>query len=741
VSAVAKRLHLSPSSVYAYRKGTTLPPPVVLDQILQELGVPAVDLGRMAELREKAGNGRAPGRRGSGPVGYQFTEPVERPWQLPPDVRGFTGRADELARLDDLFEARAGSTGPTVVLVSGTAGVGKTALVIHWAHQVREEFPDGSLYVDLRGFDPERPLEPVQVLGTFLRSLGTSREKVPSDLTERTALFRAALDRKRVLLFLDNAESEEQVRPLLPNSPGSLVVVTSRNRLNGLIARHGAHHVPVPHLPVEDAITLLEVLIGNDRVAEDQDGAAALVKRCALLPLAIRLGAELATTRRRAGLADLASELRRYQLDLFSAGGDERTAIRTVFSWSYLHLRAERARAFRLLGLHPGHDLDVHTCAALIDVDIPEAQRRIDDLVRANLLEDAGHERYRMHDLLGAYAREEAERDDPIGADNAMHRLFDHYLGTCATAMRLVAPDDTESHTAIAIPVTVIPLRTAERAMDWLDAERRNVLILADFAANGNWPGRAIQFSALMCRYLDVRGHYSDAMVLHTLGLKVARNHGRADLEAWELARIGVVHSRLGQLAEAQDYLLSAMRINDPAGNPRLTCRGLRHLGQICAQLGENREALRVLSEALPIARALEDHGIEAYVLSNLGVVHDQLGEGEQAIAYHHAAFTIAAQLSDHDLLGHVLNNIGAHHRRSAVDKAKSCHCTALEVARAAGNPALEASALLHSGTLFLECGQPGPARRLLTSARTIAAGFGNRDVGTQVSRLLDEPV
>jgi len=229
-------------------------------------------------------------------------------------------------------------------------------------------------------------------------------------------------------------------------------------------------------------------------------------------------------------------------------------------------------------------------------------------------------------------------------------------------------------------------------------------------------------------------------MALHTLGLKVARNHGRADLEAWELARIGVVHSRLGFFAEAKDHLMTAMSINDTVGNPRLECRGLRYLGQVCAQLGENSEALRALSRALPIARALEDHGIEAYVLSNLGLVHDQVGEGEKALAYHHAAFTIAGRLDDHDLLGHVLNNTGGHYRRSAVDKAKSCHSTAMGVARAAGNPALEASALLQLGTLFHKRGQSEPARRLLTSARALADSFGNREIDAQVRLLLDEP-
>lgn len=733
VSAVAKRLHLSSSSVYAYLDGTTLPSLVVLDKLLHALAASPAVLQRMAGLREDAGRERRNRRRTSTARG----EPAPVPWQLPPDVRGFTGRKTELARLDELL-AKDDSFAATMALVSGTAGVGKTALVVHWAHRVRAHFPDGLLYVDLRGFDPEQPLDPAQVLATFLRSLGMARDQLPSDLSERTALFRDTLDRKRILVFLDNAASEEQVRPLIPNSPHGLVVVTSRNSLHGLVARHGAHHVRVPHLPLPDAVALLEVLVGNDRVAEDEDGAAELVRRCALLPLAIRLGAELASTRRRSGLAELAGELRRYHLDLFSAGGDERTAIRTVFSWSYLHLRAERARAFRLLGMHPGQDLDLHTCAALMDVDLMTARQQVDDLVRANLLEPAGADRFRMHDLLRAYAREEADRHDPVDADEAMQRLFDHYVGTCQTAMALVAPYDADSRPPIDAATTVLPLATGERALDWLDAERRNLLTLAEFAANGEWPYRAIQVSALLWRYLDTRGHYGDAMALHTLALKVARNHDWLDFEGWGLASIGTVHSRLGQLNEARENLVGALKIEQTARDPRLECQALRHLGHVYTWLGQTADAVDALERALPLARTLEDRCTGGYVLSSLGLAYGRSGRDDDAVACHHGALVLAGSLDDHDLLGHVLNNLGLHYQHADAAKAETCHRSALTLAHAEENPSLEATALLRLGTLLHGNGESGAARELLLNAAAVAEGFGNRDIEAQVAAILD---
>ena len=727
---MARRLHLSPSSLYAYLDNTTLPSPIVLDRILHELGASPADLRRLADLREAIeGHRRAQRKR--------VRTDVVSPWQLPPDVRGFTGRTEELVRLDALLTARDHFSAPTVALLSGTAGVGKTALVVHWAHRRRVEFPDGLLYVDLRGFDPEQPRDPRQVLGHFLRALGVARGDIPADLAERTTLFRGLLDRRKVLVLLDNAASDEQVRPLLPNSPQSLVIVTSRNSLNGLVARHGAHHLRVPHLTLADGVSLLRVLVGEDRVYEDESGAAELVARCALLPLAIRIGAELATTRRRAGLAELADELRRYHLDLFSAGGDERTAIRTVFSWSYLHLRADRARAFRLLGLHPGYDLDVYTGAALMDSDLLEARLRIDDLVRANLIDEARDGRYRMHDLLRAYAREEAERCDPAEAEQAMNRLFDHYLRTSASAVALIAPYDMVSRSAVAPPAAALPLANAEDAKDWLDAERRNLLAMAEVAATSEWPLLTNQVSALLYRHLAARAHYTDAMALHTLALKVARYHGNRDLEGWELLRVGVVHLRQGHFPDARDHLSAALAIAEAGPDPVLEYRVTRHLGQTYLQMGRATEAVEMFWRTLPRAGELDDPYVWGHVRSGLGAAHDLLGDVDAALAYHWEALTVARALGDRELQGQVLINLGVHYARGDLAKAELCHRGALAIARKAGNPGLEAHAQLELGVVSVGFGRWETAHAALTSALTLAVGFGDQDVEKRARRAL----
>jgi tetratricopeptide (TPR) repeat protein len=737
VKALARRLHMSASSVYAYFDGTTMPSAIVLDKILHELGASPADKRRLAGLREAADHRRRTQRKRG--AGRASAVDIASPWQLPPDVRGFTGRTAELARLDALLTAREQFSAPTVALLSGTAGVGKTALVVHWAHRRRDEFPHGLLYMDLRGFDLEQPRAPDQVLGNFLRGLGVPRSDIPTDLAERTALFRDLLDRRKVLVLLDNAASEEQVRPLLPNSPCSLVIVTSRNSLNGLVARHGAHPVRVHRLPVPDAVSLLRFLIGDDRVHADKDGAAELVEGCSRLPLAIRIGAELASTRRRSGLSELAEELRRYHLDLFSAGGDERTAIRTVFSWSYLHLRADRARTFRLLGLHPGQDLDVYTCAALVDIDLLEARLRIDDLVRANLIEEAGNDRYRMHDLLRAYAREEAERCDPAEVEQAMLRLFDHYLHTSASALALIAPHDMISRAAVGPPASALPLANADHAMDWLDAERRNMLTMADVAANGDWPLLANQVSALLYRYLATRAHYGDGMALHMLALKVARNHGRRDLEGWELVRIGVIHLRRGHFVEALSHLTNALTIAEDGDDPVLECRALRHLGQVQLLTGHVEQAKELLSRALPQARVLDDVYTGGHVLSSLGVAHDRNAQYDEALACHYEAFMLANSLNDHDLQGHALINLGLHYAREDRTKAELCHERAVDIARKAGNPDLEANALVELGVVMAARGDSTSARDTWTNAMALAVGIGARHIEKRVHHLLAE--
>jgi DNA-binding SARP family transcriptional activator len=379
----------------------------------------------------------------AGAVQVRQVQPVAA--QLPLDTGAFIGRAGELAALDRMLAATIGRTAqgsqrdarPTAAVISvvwGTAGVGKTGLAVHWAHRVHGAFPDGQLYVNLRGCDPEQPVPAGVALAGFLRALGMEGPGIPLETDERAAAYRTLLDRRRMLVVLDNAATAEQVRPLLPGSPSSLVLVTSRDSQAGLVARHGAKRLDLDVLPLNDAVALLRVLIGG-RADTAPAASARLARLCARLPLALRVAAELAAAVPAMTVAQLADEMadERRRLDLLDAGGDPRSAVRSVFSWSYRCLPTETARLFRLLGLHNGPDVDLSAAAALTASTHGQARRELEQLARGHMIHRAGPGRYVMHDLLRAYAADlTAATDTGDTRRAALTRLFEHYAGVAA---------------------------------------------------------------------------------------------------------------------------------------------------------------------------------------------------------------------------------------------------------------------------------------------------------------------
>src|SRR6185437_12456775 len=399
------------------------------------------------------------------------------PRQLPGAVSPFTGRSAELARLSQILDEVRGQAPGTVVIsaIGGTAGVGKTALAVHWAHQMAARFPDGQLYVNLRGYDPAQPMLAASALAGFLHALGVPSQDIPAEADDRAALYRSLLAGRRMLVVLDNARSAEQVRPLLPGTPGCVAVVTSRDALVGLIARDGARRVDLDVLPPTEAVGLLRALIGS-RVDADLDAATALASLCCRLPLALRVAAELAVSRPDASLADLASELADEQgrLDLLNADGEPRTAIRAVFSWSCRHLDSGDIRAFRRLGLHPGPDFDPYAAAALTGVTFKRAVRLLESLAQAHLIQRNELGRYCMHDLLRIYASELAAAcESAQERREALTSLFDHYLHTAAIAMDLIFPGESDRRPRVPLPATPRPAVTGiASARAWLDNER-----------------------------------------------------------------------------------------------------------------------------------------------------------------------------------------------------------------------------------------------------------------------------
>ena len=689
-----------------YLAGRVLPPTDRFDVLVRLLGATPAEQGALATARDRVEESRRP------------TESVPVPRQLPLDVFGFTGRADQLAALDALL-APDGRTVAVISAVAGTAGVGKTALAIRWAHRVADRFPDGQLYVDLRGYDPDRPVSPAEALAGFLRGLGI--KDVPGDMAERAAHYRTALAGRRVLVVLDNASGPDQVRALLPGTPSCRTVVTSRDDLTGLVVRDGARRVALDVLPTTDAVALLRTLVGPS-VDTDPAAAAALVDCCAGLPLALRIAAELANTDPARPLADLAASLRDEgsTLDLLDTAGDPRAAVRSVFSWSYRQLSEPAARAFGLLGRHPGRDIDGFAVAALLDVPPDRADPVLAELARAHLIEPAGRYAYRMHDLLRAYAAERA----PSDAATALRRLFDHYLGTARNAVAGLFPHDTMT---AAVPMP------APDAVAWLDRQRANLVAVA-LDENGD----SAALSTVLWRYFEVGGHHEEALAVHTSAVAAARRSGTGAADA--LANLGGIHWWLGDFHDARSCFTQSLAGHRAAGDTSGEARALARLGVVHERLGAYPDALDCLDAArIAYRRTGNRHG-EAAQLVNLGALHRRLGRYPAAADHERQAAAVFTELGDLRLAGYALGNLGAVESVLGDHEAALTHLAmAHENCCRAADPGGEASALGTMGAVYRRLARYPEALEHLHRALTISRRTGDRSLETETLNTLGE--
>ncbi len=633
------------------------------------------------------------------------------PRQLPAGVRHFTGRADELAALTALLD-RPGQQEPGAVVISaigGTAGVGKTALAVHWAHQAAHRFPDGQLYVNLRGYDPARPVTAADALAGFLRALGLAGKDIPAEAEERAATYRSLVAGRRMLMLLDNAWSADQVRLLLPASNSCLTVVTSRDALPGLVARDGAARLNLDLLPREEAADLLRVLIG-DRAVADPAATAALAGQCCRLPLALRVAAELAIVQAAVPLAELVAELadRHRRLDLLNAGGDGGTAVRVVFSWSYHQLSSPAARAFRLSGLHPGADLDRYAAAALLGSTAGQAGDLLATLARAHLIQPAQPGRYQMHDLLRAYAAELAAQDSDEDRQAALTRLFDHYLHTAATAMDTLRPTERHRRPRIPAPATPAPpAADAATARAWLDAQRPNLVAAAAYASAHGWPGHTIQLAATLYRYLDTGGHYPEATALHSHARGAASLLGDLAAEAIALTSLGVIERRQGRYQQAAECLHEALTVYRRAADRTGEARVLANLAGIDLWRGRYQQAADDLRQALILFRQVGDRSGEARAVNILGGVELRRGRYKQAASRQKQALELYRQLGNLAGEAQTLNNLGGVERRlGQYEQAASRHEQALALYRQANDRPGEAYSLGNLGGLYLRQGR-----------------------------------
>ncbi|MDT0266688.1 BTAD domain-containing putative transcriptional regulator [Streptomyces sp. DSM 44915] len=645
------------------------------------------------------------------------------PAQLPADIAGFVGRQAELAELDGLV---AGHQPVVVSAVAGTAGVGKTALAVRWAHRVRDRFPDGQLYVDLRGYGPEQPVTAQDALGGFLRALGLTGGALPRGQDERAARFRSLVAGRRLLVVLDNARSADQVRPLLPGGTAGFALVTSRDALAGLVSGEGARRLRLDRLSRADARALLHEVLGARATAEP-DATDALIERCARLPLALRITAELADVRPGARLADLAAELADQQgaLDLLDLDNDPYTAVRAVFSWSYRQLDPTAARVFRLLGTHPGQEVEAHAVAALVGEELAVTRRALTTLTRAHLLDEptAGH--YQPHDLLRAYAAELAATTDPA-ADRAaaLARLRAFYLATASAAMGVLVPYDQDRRPRVpAWPGEAPGLASEEHAARWLIAELDNLLAvtrdsdaaftitLSDTVERqldrigrcdalltlSEWKLRAAR--AVGDLFAEARAESSIGQAVTLLGgdfqesighLERARDGylraGQLDYHASALNNLGIAYGRAGQLAQALPQFEAVLALDETVVPRSVRRSTLVNACNCLTGLGRYREALGHAEQALALARALGDITNESNSLSAIAELHLRTGDPEQARVHAEQGLELARRTGYRAVACDCLRLLGRL-RRLAGDHAAALelHEEALAVSQRAG--------------------------------------------------------
>jgi DNA-binding SARP family transcriptional activator/tetratricopeptide (TPR) repeat protein len=622
-----------------------------------------------------------------------------QPAQLPRDVVGFAGRSAQLAELDALV--RDGSGG--VLVISGTAGVGKTALAVHWAHRNAARFPDGQLHVDLRGFDPDgAPVSPDDALRGLLDALLGSTDRLPDSTFARTALLRSVLAHRRVLLLLDNARDPAQVRPLLPGAGGSLVVVTSRHQLDGLGATHNARLVALHHMPSDEARELLAHRLGAGRVAAEPDAVDDIIARCARLPLALAVVAARATAQPAHPLRILAAEL---SGGLDGLGGpDAATDLRSVFGCSYRLLAAPAARLFRLLGLPSGPDLAAEAAAALAGEGLAAVRARLGALARAHLLDQPTPGRYVQHDLLRAYAAElVSEVDGPTGRSHALSRLLDHYLHTAYRGVTRLYP-----HRCLITLTSTdggLELADADESMAWFVAEHANLLAAIDLAERAGFLTHAWQLTWAVLTYLDRRGFWADGAAVSGKGLAAAERLGDRLGQAHSQHALGAALTHLGRLDEAQAAYAHAIDLFASEGhtvaeahshlNRALVderqgdligalsrsqrcldlCNGAGHrsgqakalnaVGWYKARLGRPQEALADCERAVELVRELGDQYGEALTWDSLGYVHTSLDHLDEAIAAYERSVQLWQRLGDHHSLVSVLHRLGDAHRQA----------------------------------------------------------------------------
>lgn len=722
------------------------------------------------------------------------TRPVV-PAQLPADVAGFTGRTAELAQLDSLLpappatrdgsaETRGGSTRTrddamtvAVLVLDGAPGVGKSALVTHWAHRVRGRFPDGQLYVDLRGYSPGSPMPSLDALASSLHAFGVRGEQVPSDLAEVATVYRSMTADKRLLVVLDNAADSEQVRPLLPSGGGSLALVTSRDYLGGLVARDGARRMDLSVLPAADAHALMASLLGAERVAAEPEATAELVALCDCLPLALRVAAAnlIGTPTHR--VAHYVARLRDHErLEALRVPGEAQGAVASALELSYRRRSRLEQRIFRLAALIPGPEVTVEAAAALAGVSVAAAGRLMRNLAEAHLVIDRGEDRFALHDLLRHFAAARAYEQEPEGERQAaLTRWYDFYLSTADAAARLLYPEKSRLPVADVVDTSAprVSLQDHGAALAWLDRELPNLVAavrhpdesvrrrawqiadtlrgyfllqrpvaswlatsqaaLAASEADGALLGQAAAHLSLgdldfkQSRYVQAIAHYDEVMALTgrvTIAHVGEERDWLVELQAAATNNLGNAHVLCGRLHEAEEQYRQSLALVSQRWPSMAGALQLGNIGDICQATGELERALAHHEQALAFVRAAGSRSAEAVLLQRLGVSHHLLGDLELAAELHTTAIPL------HQLAGDRASELEtqcclALVYRDAGGPADTLATEALAQARDLGDRMLLAVAFITLGSIHYGQQHHPSALRHYQEALQVADGAG----------------
>jgi DNA-binding SARP family transcriptional activator/tetratricopeptide (TPR) repeat protein len=665
------------------------------------------------------------------------------PAQLPSTVAGFTGRRPEIADLDARLASirHAGSWSAVVIsAVSGTAGIGKTALAVQWAHQVADRFPDGQLFANMRGFDPGRPpAEPSAVLRGFLEALGASAGRIPDDLDAQAGLFRSMLADRRVLIVLDNARDSDQVRPLLPGAPGCLAVVTSRNRLASLAALEGAQLLPLDLLTPAEARELLTRRLGRDR-ADTGDGAVdEIIAACAGLPLALAIVAGRAASRPYLPLAAVAAELRAAASTLDALRGEDTgTDLRAVFSWSVDALSPTAARLFRLLGLHPGPDFTASAATSLAGQPTGKCAAALAELMGAHLVGEPVPGRYTLHDLLRAYAAELAELDAETEQHDARRRMFDHYLQTAHGGALQMGPLIESITLPEPAPGTVPEqLLDENQAMTWFRAEHAVLMATVEEAASHGFARHAWRLAWSLDTPLHRAGRWRDEVRVHTVGAESARAAGESAAAATVTLLLGRGRSELRQWDAAEQAVLEALRLYRERDDARLEAHALIYLGQIALERGQIDKGVAITRQAVQLCQEIgEQLGLGA-ALANLTEAHYELGEYQHARDLSRQALEVAGQTGDREAAIYPWLTLGNIERDTgAITQALNCYGTAARLSREVGNILKLATALTQLGDAQDLMGHRPAAERSWREALAILTDLDHPDADGLLRRL-----